>query len=1141
MAKTQVKQSNIRRVVKRVKRNVQACLGVMCATLLLVAALPMPSDAVGEGAQDGPVQANPVVVEAPAATPSDGDLPDDAVVSDGASLNVPVSDVAPDEPAQEDSPMQPSSPQPFEGEASDPQPAEGDEPVQDGYEAPDADTTLDESGSLATGSDDLEAEEEGALAAAPLAADPAGFSWKFADIDADTCKINGYNGGTITSGTVHVPAVSPAGKKVVSIVSGSSSQFKDLRCQIDFSAAVNLQRIEQFVFDNSGLRGSIDLSGCANLVNIDAYSFRGSQSLTGVVLPPNVESIGNYAFYDSAAITGPLAFPKSLKKLGAEVFKNCKITSFSIPNDTALTTISAGTFENNRISGPLTLPARITTVQSSAFLGNQLTAVTFQANAIAVFDSAFRNNLIANNPLEGKTFTTLGHYAFAGNKLSGTVSFASNTAPVPSAGIIADNPDVTSVILSRYWNLVPNEMFKGLTALTSVSVPQRNSLRRIGERAFQSCVSLQSIDLNNAPLANDANGNAIGKEAFQGCTSLREVHVGTGAFGQQAQVTITVSNSAFKDCTALSFIDIPSPASGSTKISVRIGDKAFMNTNLGAFPNPLDPAQPLGYLPLDRRPIVSIGAEAFKNAGLEDVRLPGTLQSVGNEAFSDNHIPYLELPGNPALDAGTGTGILARQTVRRSALYGLKPMDRGAVKLGAVEFDCGVPVEHLTSVGLWPTGAGVATAPDNASWKTDEEAVFDRSALEAAGTAFSYDMEVWRKNGSGPLSSGSVRLDGVEMGVPYEFQYYNNDAFDEFDRTLIQWVGVGAYPREAVRGILNFGAHKPGYHTQPGAYDSTANAGWRWAGGASVNTPVNPAGVVAAAGESPSFYNRWIANSYSVTFDDNWEYLVTQDEKLGKLGPEGGPAIVRNDAWVSGTMDALPGLTYGVAASLPANGFRMGGYEFAGWATSPDLVESARVEGSNFFSPDSSMATPDPAPAEGGTVTLYAQWKAVDMGADDPALLGFLSIPIHVSLESAGGRLWSRPSASNADLGDHAVTVSAEAEAPGASWPSDRVYQVSVTRPSAGAPLLALSGGGNTRAIDVLAADNSVYDPGVNDTDDPGAVPPPLMTIDPNDAAKKAGSFMLRSVDSVSAFEANVRYAGTMTFRVDIVPTGVTP
>lgn len=111
------------------------------------------------------------------------------------------------------------------------------------------------------------------------------------------------------------------------------------------------------------------------------------------------------------------------------------------------------------------------------------------------------------------------------------------------------------------------------------------------------------------------------------------------------------------------------------------------------------------------------------------------------------------------------------------------------------------------------------------------------------------------------------------------------------------------------------------------------------------------------------------------------------------------------------------------------------------------------------------------------------------------------------------------------------MVVAAAPELPGATWPVGQAYRVSVTRPSAGAPLLSLSlpGGGGARGFEVLDASGTVYDPG------DGSAPAPLMVIDPHDPAAGSGSFSLRSVDPVGSFLANARYSGTMEFRVDIV------
>lgn len=1175
MAKTQVKQSNTRRMIKRIKRNTQACLGVMCATFLLVAALPLPSNAIGEGAQEGPAQANTVVAEAPAATSSEDVLPvddvisgDDAVVSDGASLNAPVSDVAPEEPVQGDFPAQSLSPT-VEDEEGDP---ELDKGVQDGNGTLASGAAPDESNAPAVSTDDPEANDAGKLNALPSAGapeankdgafangDPEGFSWIFsAGATDDTCKITGYNGGTITSGTVHVPATNPTtGKKVVAITgSPQGNAFKNLQCQIDFSLAVNLQSIDQLAFAFSGVKGNIDLSKCVNLTNIAQFSFKQALSITGLVLPPNLTTIGAYAFQDDKALTGNLALPKSLKSLGASAFTGCQLTSLVIPDDTALTSIASEAFKNNAFSGSLVLPSQISTVGGSAFAndtkkpGIGFTNVAFRADTVAVGEKTFRNNAIANDPFVGQKFSSIGAFAFEGNNLSGTISLADDATGNPSKGIIANNPDITEVILSSKWLVIPDNAFQGLTKLVKVSIPSPNQIGRVGEYAFQGCTSLQSINFNNAALQDNAqSGIAVGQYAFQGCTNLREVFLGTGTFGSQLQAVFTVGYRAFKDCTNFTFIDIPAPSSGSTKISVKVLGEAFMNTNLGKFPtvdeNGIHYDKPLGYIPLDRRTLTSIGPSAFENANISEVRLPNTLALVGARAFAGNHLTNLELPRNGNLDTpgNVGADVLANQTVNELAIWGdsLAGDNKADVELEALHA-LGLVHSRVDAVGL-NSGSQTNIQPDNSgTWKTDHVATYDKSLVEAQDATFTYGYEVWRTGGSKALSRGTVTLTKVEKGVPFTFYYYDNPEFSGTpSETHVQWVGVSRNPVEESHGIANFGLNKPGYYTQAGAYAADTNAGWRTGSGpGGTGLPIDPATVTAQDTFSAyEYYNRWLPHSYSVEFDNNWGFMVAKDPGLGKTDPDG--ATVPDDALVSGATAGLAGLTYGEPVALPDNGFTMGGYELAGWATSPDLAEGDRAEGANFFSPGSSMATPDPAPAEGGTVTLYAQWKAVDYGANDPALLGFLSIPQHIALEPYGGKLYSKSSTPNAPSGDHTVVVSAESEIPGATWPSNQVYQVSVTRPDADASLLALSGDGDAgKVIQVLKADGSVYDPVVNDADNPGAVPSPLVTIDPHDGAKRTGSFMLASVDPSAAFSANIRYVGTMTFRVDIVQKGAT-
>lgn len=991
---------------------------------------------------------------------------------------------------------------------------------------------------------------DGSLGAEPRAnSDPAGFSWKWV-VDPDNqngVRINAYdyNGignGLINVGTVHVPAT--LGGKPVTSIAGGNGIYNNLQCSIDFTGAVNLEKIMPSAFQMGsevkgyGPRGAIDLSR-TKLVEIPRNAFYKAAGITGLALPPTVKSIGENAFY-LCKLTGALVLPSALESIGQQAFyggisaQGCQLTSLLGLESTKLVTVGTKAFFNNDIAGSLSFPSSLSMVNAEAFQKNRITKVTFgSSKKVELMDSCFRDNSIQVSPFGDTTKFTLGRYVFAGNALTGTISFLNDMTPIPSVGIIADNPQVNGVVVSPAWAYIPDYAFSGLTELKTVDIPDNALLKRVGNYAFQNCVNLDTIDFKGAPLQNDGQGNsAIGMGAFKGCyspdpafpddpkkgTGLTKVVIGAGRYDStMVTVPVTVASDAFEGCGKLYSIDIPQ-SSDRQKMEVRVGDRAFKGTNLGAFPNP---DAPLGYLPLDRRGLVSIGANAFENANISDVRLPSTLRSVGAGAFAGNHIPYLELPNNAALDAGVGANVLADQTLPEGTVMYEGTSDAvGDVRLDALESGYGVPVSHLTSVAL-ELADGSTEDPSNGDWQTSGQATFAGDSLRAPGTRFSYGMNVYRRGSATPVSAGSMVLGKVEEGVPYEFLYYDSPGYQPTDRhdSFNQWVAVGSTPQEVLHGVPNYGFAKPGYRTD--------NAKWKHKGAFA-----DPSTVVAVGDDAPSFSSYWIANSYSVSFDDGWDFQVRVDGALGMTDPSDPTAIVRNPKYVSGSTGPVQGLSYGEPADLPANAFKMGGYAFDGWATSPGLAADDRVQDSNYFAPGTQISTPDPAPADGGELTLYAQWRKVDYGADDPALLGFLSIPSSLSLEPYGGFVWSAPSDPSAPAGDRGVVVAAAPEGPGATWPSDTVYHVSVARPSPGAPLLSLSlpGGGGTRAFQVLDASGSVYDPGG------GPAPAPLMVIDPHDPAAASGSFSLRSVDPVGSFLANARYSGTMEFRVDTVP-----
>ena len=121
-------------------------------------------------------------------------------------------------------------------------------------------------------------------------------------------------------------------------------------------------------------------------------------------------------------------------------------------------------------------------------------------------------------------------------------------------------------------------------------------------------------------------------------------------------------------------------------------------------------------------------------------------------------------------------------------------------------------------------------------------------------------------------------------------------------------------------------------------------AGWAWnktSSEADFAAGTELKNLTAENGATVTLYAVWRANTYTVTFNPNYE----------------------GD---TGSMSDMT-FTYGTAQNLSANAFTRTGYTFAGWATEEDATKVKYENGESV----SNLTTEN-----GGTVTLYAVWTA---------------------------------------------------------------------------------------------------------------------------------------------------------------------
>ena len=147
--------------------------------------------------------------------------------------------------------------------------------------------------------------------------------------------------------------------------------------------------------------GEYAFSGCTNLLKltmndglltIGSYAFDGANKLAGgLEIPETVTSIGTCSFRNCGVLTGSLVIPESVTDIGASAFQNCTGLNGTLTLSYGLVTIGNSAFQNCRtLTGDLIIPDSVTSVGNSAFnscmsfngrleLSSKLTAISDSA------------------------------------------------------------------------------------------------------------------------------------------------------------------------------------------------------------------------------------------------------------------------------------------------------------------------------------------------------------------------------------------------------------------------------------------------------------------------------------------------------------------------------------------------------------------------------------------------------------------------------------------------------------------------------------------------------------------------------------------------------------------------------------------
>ena len=268
-----------------------------------------------------------------------------------------------------------------------------------------------------------------------------------------------------------------------------------------------LKSIGRDAFADSGLKHSLYIP--EGVVEIGNGAFARCDFTGVLTLPSTLKTIGGGAFRECCFIC-PLNLPDGIEEIGSECFQDCRNLYGKLILPSHLNKMGSSAFSGcTGFKGDLVIPKSLTVIPWLAFYACGLGGRLQLHDGITTIDSgAFGNNGFIGELELPKSLTELGSANFHGNNFSGRLKIPKGLTNF-SFEAFAYNTFAGEVEIPEGVTYIEMKAFAESKNLQKVILP--SELRLIDVEAFLNCESLRVIECKSTvpPVVNDGAFNRV--------------------------------------------------------------------------------------------------------------------------------------------------------------------------------------------------------------------------------------------------------------------------------------------------------------------------------------------------------------------------------------------------------------------------------------------------------------------------------------------------------------------------------------------------------------------------------------------------------------------------------------------------------